>query len=436
MTDNKITFSFVERTVSKVMISVSVQGAWSCYFNKSVSAWIDYYTDISSVPDSVLLVPFVANILPIAWLCDAEVIVEKLDVDFLSDIEKAKDGYKKMYPMLNFSGKITTVAEKKVPTKQLHKSACFFSGGVDAWTTLMRHIDEKPLLLTVWGADISQDDEISWKNVDDANKKTASDFGLSYNVIRSNFREIIKEGALSQLVKKSGDGWWHGFQHGIALIGHAAPLAYLYGIEHLYIASSFPANMAGKYTCASDPTIDNFVNFCGCHTIHDGYEYDRLGKVRYLMSLPEEYTSKMKFRVCWQADSVGKNCCHCEKCNRTILELVAVGCRGGVERYGFTWKDKDIKRCEKDFKQKFFLAQDLTKQYYPPIQDEIIRNKDRIPNYEKYQWLLDMDFSKFNDYPVKQIRKLYGKIRAIYGGVKRRLSKILKVRALCQRRAK
>ena len=419
---NKIKITIAEKTFSKVSAEFSVQGEWRAYFKENEAAWIDYGTDIRDVPESVLLLPFVANILPVAWVCDAEVIAERLDADFLSDIEKAKGGYEKMYPMLRFGGKITAQTEKNVPTARVHQSAAFFSGGVDAWTTLMRHIEEKPVLLTVWGADIKQSDEKSWKNVDDANKKTAADFNLAYTVIRSNFREVINEGALSRLVKASGDGWWHGFQHGIALIGHAAPLAYLYGLEHLYIASSFPAQMAGKYTCASDPTIDNFVNFCGCRTVHDGYELDRLGKVRYLMGLGEAYTSKMKLRVCWQANASGKNCCRCEKCYRTILELAAVNCRGGVERYGFTWQDEDIKRCERDFKRKITIQLFIIEQMYLPLNGEFQKNKDKIPDFEKYEWLLDMDFARFNDYPIKRLRRAWHKVRAVGGSIKRRLA--------------
>jgi hypothetical protein len=420
MQNNSIQISIIEKSSTKVSAKFDIQGEWSKYFTQE-TPWIDYGVDVSDVPDSVLIIAFVANILPMVWLMNAELITETLDADFLADIDKAKSGYEKMFPMFKFSGKITTCVQKNIPTKQIHKSAAFFSGGVDAWTTLMRHIDEKPVLLTIWGADIKWEDEKSWQNVNEANKKTASDFDLPYSVIRSNFRRVIKEGELSMFVKDSGDAWWHGFQHGIALIAHAAPLAYLYGLKSLYIASSYPETMAGMYTCASDPTIDNFVNFCGCKTIHDGREYDRLDKVRYLMSQKDEYTSKMQLRVCWQANSSGKNCCKCEKCYRTILELVSVNCPGGVGRYGFNWHDDDIKRMEHDFKSSITLAQFNTDQFYPPVQQELRKNKDLIPDFEKYQWILDMDFSKFNDYPIKTIRKIKNKVFAFGAKIKCRL---------------
>ena len=89
----------------------------------------------------------------------------------------------------------------------------------------------------------------------------------------------MDESKLTKLVEKyANDDWWHGFQHGIGLIGHAAPLAYLFNIDNLYIASSYTIKDKGKVTCASDPTIDNYVKFSDCHVIHDGYEYGRQEK--------------------------------------------------------------------------------------------------------------------------------------------------------------
>lgn len=40
-----------------------------------------------------------------------------------------------------------------------------FSGGVDAYCTLARHIDEKPDLLSLWGSDIPYDDKNGWKTL-------------------------------------------------------------------------------------------------------------------------------------------------------------------------------------------------------------------------------------------------------------------------------
>lgn len=287
------------------------------------------------------------------------------------------------------------------------KSACFFSGGVDAYTTLFRHIQEEPALITIWGADIKLSDETGWLRVKSHIMDTAKEMGLDALFIKSNFRLMIQEGELGKLVKESGDGWWHGFQHGIGIIGHAAPLAYLCGWNFVYIASSFAESMKGNYTCASDPLIDNYVEYCGCKTVHDGYEMDRQEKVRYLVS-QEAKGRGVPLRVCWESLG-GGNCCRCEKCYRTILEIVSEG--GDPNLYGFQWGNEDIKRCRRDMERKIVQTRFIIEQFYLPIQGAMKENQSQIKEFDKYLWLVNMNFQKFNVMPMKIARRLLGFLR-------------------------
>lgn len=104
-------------------------------------------------------------------------------------------------------------------------------------------------------------------------------------------------------VFKSWDGWWHGFQHGIGLIGQAAPIAFNHKLKSVYIVSTF--TIKDKVTCASDPIIDNFVEFCGWKTIHDGYESTRQDKVHKISRFVKNTGVDVNLRVCWI--SSGKN---------------------------------------------------------------------------------------------------------------------------------
>ena len=74
-------------------------------------------------------------------------------------------------------------------------------------------------MLTLWGSDIKIDDQLGWNNVRKHVDETAMMFGLEKIYIKTNFRTFINEGMLNLLVVQSGDSWWHGFQHGIGLIG-------------------------------------------------------------------------------------------------------------------------------------------------------------------------------------------------------------------------
>ncbi len=400
-TKNKIEVTEIFVRENTVSYSYRIEGDWIKYFCLENKLEISYSSPVATVPESVLVIPFLCNVLPIAWLCDAQVCTKEIDKDFYENLERVKDGYRMMYPMLSFEGEIQAEITENIPIHK-NESACFFSGGVDAYTTLFRHMEEQPALITIWGADVKLADEKGWQKVKTHTINTAEEFGLDTVFIKSNFRQMINESGLCALVKDSGDNWWHGFQHGIAIIGHAALISYVYGIKFIYIASSYPEKMKGKYTCASDPAIDNHIHYCGCHTVHDGYELDRQEKVRYLVSQKKDYGRNYDLRVCWESMG-GGNCCHCEKCYRTILEIVSEG--GNPNECGFLWGDDDIKRCKKDMQHKIIQPKFNIDQFYPSIQEAMEKNKDLIDGYKKYDWLLQMDFNKFNDTPIKKLRQ-------------------------------
>ncbi len=332
--DNRITVGVPVVNGNTVEYKYVINGDWQDAFRERESFRIDYSIDICNVPAEILLIPLMVNILPISWVCDAEIVVPICDEDFYNSISDIKRGYKNMYPMLSLNGKMTVKALEKNDIQSEDGSAMFFSGGVDAFCTLIRHKNEKPTLITLWGSDIKFDDTAGWAKVNSHSIEVSNTFDVDYIAVKSGFRRFLDEGFLSQKVKNSGDGWWHGFQHGIGIIGHAAPIMYALGKKKVYIASSFTATDKGKVTCASDPSIDNYVRFSGMSVIHDGYELTRQDKIKLITQFSCETGIKVPLRVCWESKG-GSNCCHCEKCWRTILGIYAMG--ADPKEFGFNY---------------------------------------------------------------------------------------------------
>lgn len=322
---NKLKLQSIERIgVSVVIYHYSVTGFWKRLFEQN-ELKIDFGADISKVPDSVLVIPLLTNILPIVWLCNAVVYVGSLDKQFMNCIEGVKCGYSKMYPYFEFLGEICAdVVESNEVKSCIHSAAMFYSAGVDSFSTFLNHKEESPLLITLCGSDIRLDDSGGWRAMKRRQKFMEERFNLECVSIFSNFRSVIHERRLTKLISLSGDNWWHGFQHGIAIIGHAAPLAYKYGIKTLYLASSFTPAVYGKITCASDPTIDNKVTFLQTKVYHDGDNRDRFQKIKQISEFHKETGIIFPLHVCWESGG-GENCSTCEKCSRTILALYACG---------------------------------------------------------------------------------------------------------------
>ncbi len=359
---NRIVIEDVRVMNNRLECYYTVHGDWNRYFKDISSFFAEYAKPIDSVPKSIAVIPFLCNVLPLVWVFDGEVILEELDLEFYESIEAFKQGYINMYPKVSFQGRITPKKLVDNGQEDMHHTAAFFSGGVDAYHTLISHMEENPILVTLWGADITFEDQVGWRLVDQHITRVAAQNNLEYISIKTSFRRFLEEGALSNLAYQlSEDNWWYGYQHGIGIIGHMAPLAYQYKIRTVYIASSLTAE--DNTTCASDPTIDNHVRFCGAQVVHDGYEYSRQDKTNRIGEYVKRIGKPIQLRVCWESEG-GSNCCHCEKCYRTILCLLAGG--NDPRDYGFLYSDLEFGDIMKDFKTRYHF---LDSSYIPVYQD-------------------------------------------------------------------
>lgn len=404
---NSVILSKIIVEKNKVEYKYTASGLIKKYLNLDEKFFIEYSIDISDVPKSILVIPFLCNMLPISWVCDAEISVDEIDKDFFDSIKEFKQGYINMYPKVIFKGTLIAnniVNNGYIPSK---KTASFFSGGVDAFSTLISHAEEKPTLVTLWGSDIKLTDIKGWNIVRKHAIETAKEFNINNVFIKTSFRLFLKEGKLGNLVyKKAKDYWWHGFQHGIGLIGHIAPYAYINKVSKVYIASSFTEKDKGKVTCASDPTIDNFIRMASCKIIHDGYKFTRQDKVHNIVAFKKNNNKNFELRVCWESEG-GKNCCSCEKCYRTIYGIIAE--KANPREFGFDIDN--INKIEDELKHKIVLSNILIP-LWKDIQNRFIENKEFL--YEQYKWIYKINFDNINNNCRKNfINKFINKIKRI-----------------------
>lgn len=396
MERNKFILDEIRRLENRFEYLYRVEGEWCKYFNLNELFSAAYEIDVSSVRDSVAVVPLLGSVLPLAWLCDAEIAVPCCDKDFFDSVPEFKKGFINMYPMMDFRGVLTA------ETLEQHSSsgtgaASFFSGGVDSTFTMIEHRDEHPLLVTLWGSDITVEDLDGWNRVSGELKRISVEYGMEHITIKTGFRRFLNETAINEFVKKSGDGWWHGFLHGLGIITHMAPIAYTRNISVVYMPASLDANAVTSMTIASYPTIDNFVRFCGSRVIHDGFEYNRQSKIRKLCEYCVREKKKLHLRVCWEK-SGGGNCCVCEKCARTMLCILSEG--EDPNGYGFQWNARIKRRVRLELTRRA----DLSKRefHYTPI---IFRMKERFSSEQQkeWMWLFNLDFKHVSLY--RRIRK-------------------------------
>lgn len=404
---------------NKIEYQYEVNGVWQELTKERENFSIEYSCDISSVPESVMVIPLLCNLLPIAWVINGIIEVDRCDRDFADCLEDVKRGYQNMYPGFAFGGQLTINLTEFNKNEYEKEALTLFSGGVDAFFTLLAHLKETPMLFTLWGADVKLRDTTGWENVLAHIHHTKKEFLLDDGYARTAFREFFNEKKLHKYIEGTKENWWHGFQHGIGLIGHTAPIAYLYQIQKVYIASSFTEKEKGIVTCASDPTIDSQLRFCGTQVIHDGYEYSRQMKVHSICEYAVSEKQYPLLRVCWESAG-GKNCCACEKCYRTIYAIIAEGLE--PQSFGFDINPKMLTDAEKMIKGWYYFDPVL-KTYWNDIKEKFVSQQSSFNRFPETKWILQYNFEDANKSFVKNIRN--SRVGKLGKKIKRRLVKTM-----------
>lgn len=286
------------------------------FFSKENLLYSKYNIDVSETPNSISVIPFLANMLPISWFAGFDIEVNEVDEDFFYAMEKVKSEFQNQYPDYILKGNIKA---KKFVKNSISgdRSAMLFSGGVDAYATYIRVFEQKPDLVTIHGADIEIQDKKQWKEF--------TDFVEGEALLQNNNKEYIETNVRDfytfevQLLLKD-IGWWGKVQHGLSLIGALAPLSYLYNYKNIYIASSYTKEI--DIAWGSTPEVDAKITWANMQVVHDGYDLKRQDKVDLIANSEDNVNSKFRLRVCYSENRIEFNCSNCEKCFRTILGLI------------------------------------------------------------------------------------------------------------------
>jgi len=385
---NNITVNSIHINTHKINYKYTITGEWKKYFSCE-NFYVEYSDIVKYVDYSIAIIPLLGTILPLAWICNASIKIKKIDLDFFNSIPKIKENYSKMFPQIYFGGNLEVEAVKSNKFSQNKKMACFFSGGVDAFHTLISNINSITDLITIRGADIENKDSHGWKGIMNQTLYISKKFNKKSHFIKSNFRSFINEDATCAFVRPlTGDNWWHGFHHGLGVISLAAPLSLNW--KKIFFASSYTKKYGGELSCASHPTIDNFIKFNSCKIIHYNFNISRQKKIEQIIKFFKKDTYKPFLRVCWQTDS-GKNCCNCEKCYRTTLALMIEN--QNPADYGFPQCDIEyLKNLYNKLKILNQISSNIfIKPYYKEMSDIIKKKfrKNNVPNY--LSWLYNLD---------------------------------------------
>lgn len=376
---NRVTFNFTPRGFLKE------------YFNVT-TMFLEYDCPVTEVPISILNIAFVSSILPLMWLTNTTLWVDELDRTFYDSVRRIKSAYQDLYPHCKLGGNLVVARPVNNSYEPKRESLLLFSGGIDAHVSYLRIKDQAPILCNIQGW-YRNNGEDAQSIAAEADRRDISAFaeahGNLFFFVKSNFAVLVSNAVFQKrLGKKFGDSWWHGFQHSMSFISIAMPLAYLNKIRNIYIASSFAIGRPGK--CASYATTDIEFKFAakgGC--VHDAFELSRQDKVRYLVEYQKKSKKAYPVRVCSFND---RNCCECEKCFRTILEIVAEN--GDVRDFGFPIEESLTVHFQNVMKRRLYCfgVKGERRKHWPDSIRRMKENYNALNEKEFVDWFLNFDF--------------------------------------------
>ncbi len=185
--------------------------------------------------------------------------------------------------------------------------ACFFTGGVDSFYTLLRNQSEVSTLILVHGFDISLENAPLRRAVSESLRGVAAAFGKRLIEVETNVRTFTDRYA----------EWGH-YYVGAALASVAHLLSGRF--RKVLIASSHHYSDLEPF--GSHPMLDSRWSTERIEVVNDGYDATRIDKLTRLAS---SEVAMRSLRVCWSAHATEYNCGRCNKCLRTMASLRLIG---------------------------------------------------------------------------------------------------------------
>lgn len=354
----------------------------------------DDHVETTNIHQSVLVIPLVSMLAPVAWALGADLEVDTLDETYIHSLDKVRKVLTEWYPRFSTSGSLNVrnVVRNKFGGS---RTGLLFSSGLDCLASYSMHKDEKPDLIAVWGRDPQFHEGEKWTRIMAAAKWLGKRDGVASLQIKADLTHINEP----LLCREFGFSSWYGeVAHGLLLLSMCAPITAARDIGTLLIASGISQDRLRPW--GSHPAIDNNVSWARVIATHDRLDMSRQDKIRYLCA--EDWECLTKLKVCHFHPL---NCGMCEKCFRTIVGL----CIEGIDprSCGFKVDDKTLNNVKRSIVMGRIVASKAVVGEWTDMQRFLSEEPgpDVIGSREFLTWLRSYDFSRHR---VRKWRSLLG----------------------------
>lgn len=364
--------------------------------------------DLTSLPESIATIPFILSTIAMILHSGQTWHIATMDEDLFYSLQKIQQIFKLFYPQEQWNGQLipATLVSNTLPSSSDPSCAVLYSGGLDAICASLSHRDKQQLLITIGGNDIPlKKRKQMWLNVQEQARSFAKKYKHNNAFIVSNFFSFIKKHnkKINQPLQR---WWWYYTLQSLSYAGLSAPLLYIYGLKKLYLGSSFTIDY--PFGWGTHPLLDNNISYFGVTVHHENADFSRQDKITWLKKLAHHNKIETpQLRVCWNNEKFGGNCCNCEKCLRTINNIIVE--LEEPRTYGFDITLREAaNRTYKFITTKHNFQPEFLNAYvvdWVTIQQRVkqqLQSKVSItPKFKKYlKWLIAIDFEAL--WPIKQ----------------------------------
>lgn len=318
--DNHIKIDSVRIYNNTLFCDLALPKQYWVYFNTLPWLSYTYNFNVSTLPNDVALIPFVSVLAPLIWSTGLTFELEKLDSVFYESLKNIQKLFSQ-YFNVGLHGMIKV--EKLCTHNSLNDNyMMFYSGGVDATTTLFDLKDEISEILIMKGFDrpleemlVNQSDLYFHRII--PSKEKSIIFAESPNLHNINYTRLNMDFG----VLESNMNYWCCYCVGLYTFANAVVPAYLKNNYNIVLSSSYKDEDNVIY--GASKVVIEYMRTSFCKMVSYGDNYSRMDKLQRIIQKRDVH-QKVVLRVC-KNGGIPENCCQCEKCARTILGLYALG---------------------------------------------------------------------------------------------------------------
>jgi hypothetical protein len=287
-------------------------------------------------PDSIAPPPKPGDPFLAGLLIPAMSLGEDLEIDAPVSAELLEAARDRLAPILRCWGwehapvEIRCSAEPSpLPGSAARSSACFFSGGVDSWYSVLKKREELSHLIFVQGIDILERQQERWKLALDLTQGSADDLGLPLLVVRTNLHDVAYFEMPERLERLGRPVPYYSINRFYGSLQVSVALLLQSSLDEVVIPASVPyedLEPLGSHWLL-EPSWSSACQSYGL----DGGEAGRLDKVRAITEWRPEALRRL--RVCFASSRPELNCGTCEKCLRTLFEMHLCGAGGYADSF-------------------------------------------------------------------------------------------------------